>query len=157
MNVRLTTTIRTGIGIAMFTLAGCSSLPPRNDPGTVGERAAQYALDMKGTPYRYGGNTPRGFDCSGLVQYSYGRAGVRLPRSTEGLWGFSTAISTRQLRPGDLLFFNEQGKRSSHVAIYIGDEHFVHAPSSGKSVSVGSLYSRYWRRHLEGARRLRLY
>lgn len=108
---------------------------------------------MQGKPYRYGGNTPRGFDCSGLVQYSYSLAGIDLPRNTEGLWKYSGAIATRNLRPGDLLFFNQEGKRSSHVAIYVGRERFVHAPSTGKRVSVGSLQSAYWRRHLESARR----
>jgi len=108
---------------------------------------------MQGKPYRYGGNTPRGFDCSGLVQYSYARAGVDLPRSTESLWRNSSSIATRNLQPGDLLFFNQEGKRSSHVAIYIGRERFVHAPSTGKQVSVDKLDSSYWSRHLESARR----
>lgn len=152
--MRPTNTVGIGVGIAMLALAGCASVPPRGDPDLIGERAAQYALDMKGTPYRYGGNTPRGFDCSGLVQYSYARAGARVPRSTEGLWSFSSPISTRSLRPGDLLFFNQLGKRSSHVAIYVGRERFVHAPSTGKHVTVGNLTDRYWQRHLESARRL---
>jgi len=108
---------------------------------------------MQGKPYRYGGNTPRGFDCSGLVQYSYSLAGIDLPRSTEGLWKYSSAIATRNLQPGDLLFFNQEGKRSSHVAIYVGRERFVHAPSTGKRVSIGNLDSAYWRRHLESVRR----
>lgn len=137
----------------MLALTGCASVPPRGDPDLVGELAAQYALDMKGTPYRYGGNTPRGFDCSGLVQYSYARAGARVPRSTEGLWSFSRPISTHSLRPGDLLFFNQLGKRSSHVAIYVGRKRFVHAPSTGKYVTVGNLTDQYWQRHLESARR----
>jgi cell wall-associated NlpC family hydrolase len=151
--MRSTNAVGISVGIAMLALTGCASVSPRGDPDLVGELAAQYALDMEGTPYHYGGNTPRGFDCSGLVQYSYARAGARVPRSTEGLWSFSRPISARSLRPGDLLFFNQLGKRS-HVAIYVGRERFVHAPSTGKYVAVGNLSDRYWRRHLESARRL---
>ncbi len=111
---------------------------------------------MQGKPYHYGGNTPAGFDCSGLVQYSYAQAGSRLPRSAEGLWDISRAVSLHQLRAGDLLFFTQEGKRSSHVAVYLGNDRFVHAPSSGKKVSVANMTDAYWRRHLEGARRPRL-
>lgn len=141
-----------GVGLLAATLIGCSSTPRQSDPSTIGSLAARHALDMQGKPYRYGGNTPRGFDCSGLVQYSYSLAGVELPRSTAGLWKYSSAIATRNLQPGDLLFFNQEGKRSSHVAIYVGRERFVHAPSTGKRVSIGNLNT-YWRRHLESARR----
>ena len=141
--------------IVIALLAACSSTPRRDGPG-VGERAAKYAFEMKGTPYRYGGSSPRGFDCSGLVYYSYARAGARLPRSTEGLRGSSRAVSRRALRPGDLLFFNQEGKRASHVAIYLGNERFVHAPSTGKRVSIANINDRYWRRHLESVRRPRL-
>lgn len=141
-----------GIGLLAATLIGCSSAPRQSDPSTIGNLAARHALDMQGKPYRYGGNTPRGFDCSGLVQYSYSLAGIDLPRSTEGLWKYSSAIATRNLQPGDLLFFNQEGKRSSHVAIYVGRERFVHAPSTGKRVSIGNLNA-YWRRHLDSARR----
>jgi cell wall-associated NlpC family hydrolase len=142
--------------LSIVTLTGCSTTPRQADGGAVGERAAKHALAMQGKPYRYGGSTPNGFDCSGLVQYSYGRAGARLPRSTEGLWDSSRTVSQRQTRPGDLLFFTQEGKRSSHVGIYLGNDRFVHAPSSGKRVGVASLTDPYWRRHFEGARRPRL-
>ncbi len=138
------------------TLAGCSTAPRQSDDETIGARAAQHALAMQGKPYRYGGSSPKGFDCSGLVQYSYSRAGARLPRSTEGLWDISRSVSQRQLRPGDLLFFNQEGKRSSHVGLYLGNDRFVHAPSTGKRVSVTTLTDPYWRRHFEAARRPRL-
>ena len=91
---------------------------------------------MQGKPYRYGGSTPVGFDCSGLIQYSYARAGVKVPRSTEDLLEASRTIAKRQLRPGDLVFFHQDSKRSSHVGLYIGNDRFVHAPSTGKTVSV---------------------
>lgn len=139
--------------LAVLALTGCSSAPRQPEPQAVGERAARYALEMQGKPYRYGGHTPSGFDCSGLVYYSYARAGARLPRSTERLLSASRPVSTRGLRPGDLLFFNQEGKRASHVAIYLGGSRFVHAPSTGKRVSVANLNDAYWRRHFESARR----
>jgi cell wall-associated NlpC family hydrolase len=145
------------LGLALLVLAGCSSAPkqaPTKQAGPeVGAVVAQHALEMRGKPYRYGGSSPRGFDCSGLVQYSYARVNMRLPRSTEGLWSSSRAVSRSDIRPGDLLFFHQEGKRNSHVAIYVGSNRFVHAPSSGKQVSTASLSDRYWSRHFSAARR----
>lgn len=166
------------LGLILFGLTACSTAPrqtppdagggavrhsngvqakrqpdsERSDPD-VGAGAVQHALGMRGKPYRYGGNTPQGFDCSGLIQYSYARAGMKLPRSTEGLWGSSRSVSSSQIRPGDLLFFHQEGKRNSHVGLYIGDDRFVHSPSSGKRVSTASLSDPYWRRHFSAARR----
>lgn len=122
----------------------------------IGRRAAQQALQLVGAPYRYGGNTPRGFDCSGLVHYSYARAGAGIPRTTRGQRMHSRRLSSKQLRAGDLLFFNQEGKRASHVALYVGNNRFVHAPSSGKAVQLSTLANPYWRRHLLDARRLEL-
>lgn len=134
-------------------LAACSSTPPRSELPEVGARAAEHALRMVGAPYRYGGSSPRGFDCSGLVQYSYARAGTRLPRSTQAQRAYSHPVPRGQLRRGDLLFFNQEGKRASHVGIYLGNSRFVHAPSSGKTVYVADLSDPYWRRHFHEARR----
>ena len=139
-------------------LWGCSQQPvydPPAQPG-AGSLAVRYALAMVGTPYRYGGNTPTGLDCSGLIQYSYGRAGFKVPRTTGQQRKSSRKVVHTKLRPGDLLFFNQSGKRSSHVGLYIGDNRFVHAPSSGKRVHVSTLTSRYWRRYFAEARRLEL-
>jgi cell wall-associated NlpC family hydrolase len=134
-------------------LGACSSTPPQPEAARVGPRAADHALRMVGVPYRYGGSSPRGFDCSGLVQYSYARAGARLPRNTQAQRAHSRPVSQRQLRRGDLLFFNQEGKRASHVGIYLGNNRFVHAPSSGKSVYVADFTDPYWRRHFHEARR----
>jgi len=140
------------LGVVLLALGGCSSAPKQAD-ADVGARAAQHALEMQGKPYRPGGSSPRGFDCSGLVQYSYGQVNLQLPRSTEGLWSGSRAVSRSDVRPGDLLFFHQEGKRNSHVAIYVGNGRFIHAPSSGKRVSTASLSDRYWSRHFSSARR----
>lgn len=115
--------------------------------------AARHALAMRGKPYRYGGYTPKGFDCSGLVHYSYAKSGGHLPRNTNGLWVRSRTVARSEMRPGDLLFFHQEGKSNSHVGLYVGNNRFVHAPSSGKRVSTASLSDPYWRRHFSAARR----
>jgi len=109
----------------------------------MGARAAAVALQQVGVPYLYGGSTTRGFDCSGLVQYSYLRAGKNVPRTTGQLWSATSTVQRTDLKAGDLLFFNIEGKMS-HVGMYIGDQQFVHAPSSGKTVTVGRLTSAYY-------------
>jgi cell wall-associated NlpC family hydrolase len=133
---------------------GDSRAAPRSGNGAdIGASAAQHALAMRGKPYRYGGYSPQGFDCSGLVHYSYARAGGQLPRNTNGLWARSRTIPMGDVRPGDLLFFHQEGKSNSHVGIYIGNRRFVHAPSSGKQVSTASLAHPYWRENLSAVRR----
>jgi len=114
---------------------------------TVGERAAAIALDQVGTPYRYGGQSPAGFDCSGLVHYAYWQAGKSVPRTTGDLWSESRTVPSSELRTGDLLFFSISGKMQ-HVGLYIGDGRFVHAPSSGRTVSIESLSSGFYRQAL---------
>jgi murein DD-endopeptidase len=109
---------------------------------------------MVGKPYRFGGSSPAGFDCSGLVQYSYRQAGVALPRNTDQQRSVSRLVKVADLRRGDLLFFNQEGKKYGHLGIYIGDGKFVHSPSSGKSVRSDRLDSPYWKKHLSEARRI---
>lgn len=143
----------------MLALAACGSSPPvsqsvkrqappqvvtRAERTTAGERAAAIALEQVGTPYRYGGSSPSGFDCSGLVQYSYTQAGVRVPRTTGQLWSAANPVNRSELRAGDLLFFSIEGKMS-HVGMYLGEQRFVHAPQSGRKVSVASLNSPYYK------------
>lgn len=135
-------------------LAGCTTLPPSApSPSDAGASAVKHALGMLGVPYRYGGSTPQGFDCSGLVQYSYARAGVSLPRDMQGLWRSTRPVAPAQIRPGDLVFFHLDGQRNSHVGLYVGDNAFVHAPSRGKHVSTASLSNPYWSRRIGGVRR----
>ncbi len=112
---------------------------------------------MIGVPYRYGGASPTGFDCSGLVIYSYARAGVsRLPHSAVSLERLARPVSLKDLVPGDLLFFRLSGKKTSHVAIYVGDRAFVHAPSGGKRVERVSFDHVYWGPRIRRAGRLAL-
>ena len=111
---------------------------------TLGRRAAAVALKQLGVPYRYGGSDPGGFDCSGLVHYSYARAGKRVPRTTRQLWSSTNPVDRHEIRVGDVLFFEVEGKMS-HVGLYLGEREFVHAPSSGRAVSVASLDAPFYR------------
>ncbi len=120
---------------------------------STAERAAAVALQQVGVPYRYGGQTPSGFDCSGLVHYSFARAGASVPRTTRQLWSATRYVDERQLKEGDLLFFRFDGK-IAHVGMYLGGGQFVHAPSSGKHVSVQSLHSGVYRKAFVRAGRL---
>ncbi len=134
-------------------LFGCVHTPGFEQKPFLGGRAADTALAMIGKPYRYGGYTPSGFDCSGLVYYSYKRNGQDVPRDTQGQRKYGASISPSSLRKGDLLFFNLRGKRFSHVAIYVGEQNFVHAPSTGKNVRIDTLSDPYWKKSFVGARR----
>ncbi len=100
-------------------------------------------MHQVGVPYRYGGASTNGFDCSGLVHYSYAKAGKNVPRTTAGLWHGARPISYGELQSGDVLFFRIEGKMS-HVGMYLGNGRFVHAPATGRSVSVDSLDSDFY-------------
>ena len=117
-------------------------------PESLGRQAVRIAAAELGVPYRYGGASPSGFDCSGLVAYVYGRLGVRLPHNAAAQYAYGRAIDSRHLEPGDLVFFHGLG----HVGLYIGRGRIIHAPQSGERVEIQSLASRSgW---VEGARRL---
>ena len=129
-------------------------------PGGGGDAARAYshpvvaaAARVAGSPYRYGGHTPRGFDCSGLVFYAYNQAGIAVPRTTGAQRSRARRVPLDDLRPGDVLFFVLEGKKVSHVGIYAGGGTFIHAPSTGKKVSYASLHSQFWRSRLVGAGR----
>lgn len=119
-------------------------------------KLAFYAMSLTGTPYRYGGESPRtGFDCSGFVQYVYRHSlGIHLPRTVRGQSNTGRSISLSQLRPGDLVFYHTGRHTYSHVGIYLGGNRFVHAPSSGKRVKVTMMSRSYWKNHYSGARRV---
>jgi hypothetical protein len=114
------------------------------------------ALSLLGVNYRFGGNSPdTGLDCSGLVRLVFNDTlGLPLPRRSEEISRVGGSIAPTELQPGDLVFFNTLRRAFSHVGIYIGNNQFVHAPSSGGSIRVESLGSDYWVRRFDGARRL---
>lgn len=113
------------------------------------ESAHQYL----GVPYKWGGTSESGFDCSGLTRAVYRLNGILLPRSSYEQYNEGDSISQSKLQKGDLVFFiTNKGKRINHVGIYIGDNEFIHAPSRGKVVSKARLDSKYWSKVYKGAR-----
>lgn len=144
--------------VFILLFSACSSL--KNDvraPDSAEARnLAAYARSLVGTPYKYGGNSPdTGFDCSGFVDHVFRHTlGIRLPRSSYEISRTGHTISADNLRTGDLVFFNTLHRRFSHVGIYLGDDRFIHAPSSGGRVRTENMRDAYWKHHYDGARRI---
>tara|TARA_Y100001937_G_scaffold122491_2_gene183653 strand:- start:4526 stop:5041 length:516 start_codon:yes stop_codon:yes gene_type:complete len=116
------------------------------DGGGIARLAEQYL----GVPYRPGGYSPSGFDCSGLTSYVYKEAGYSIPRSASSQYTALRPVRVPEV--GDLVFFRIDGKSISHVGIYVGNYRFIHAPSSGKNVSLADLRLKYWKNTYAGAR-----
>lgn len=115
------------------------------------------AKSLIGTPYRFGGTTPSGFDCSGFMQYVFQRAiGVNLPRSSRDMANVGEKVARNELQAGDMVFFAHNGSRISHVGMYVGNERFIHSPSAGKSVEITSMNDKYWQSRFITARRMGL-
>ena len=114
------------------------------------------AMGFLGVPYRRGGTSAEtGFDCSGLVRTIYGQTiGLILPRRADEQAAATQSIDKKELRPGDLVFFNTMRRAFSHVGIYVGDGKFIHAPRSGAQVRVEDMQAKYWQRRFDGARRV---
>jgi cell wall-associated NlpC family hydrolase len=150
-------------------LAGCSSTPVAYNPAKLppqamrpqaqqehdrrGDNLADYALSLRGTPYRYGGATRAGFDCSGLVFYTHRQLGLAVPRTSRDQAREADGVKERKLQRGDLVFFKIGSRRVNHVGIYIGENQFVHAPGAGKPVSVNSLDDEFYAERFESAGR----
>jgi len=112
------------------------------------------ALTLRGAPYRNGGSDPSGFDCSGLVQWVFAQNGIRMPREVRDQFQTGMQIDLRDVRAGDLLFFETVSDGASHVGLAIGGEQFVHAPSSRGVVRVEKFTATYWATRFVGARRV---
>jgi NlpC/P60 family len=112
------------------------------------------ALALRGSPYRDGGSDPAGFDCSGFTQYVFAQYGVSLPRGVRDQFQSGQSIAPRDVAPGDLVFFTTTAPGASHVAIVVGGDEFVHAPSASGVVRVEHLSARYWAQRYVGARRI---
>ena len=128
-----------------------SSSRPRS--GFDGYALAGTALSLRGTPYRNGGADPNGFDCSGFTQFVFSQYGLSLPREVREQYRVGKPVNAQDLAPGDILFFTTTDPGASHVAIAIGGDQFVHAPSSTGVVRVEHLSSSYWSPRYLGARR----
>jgi cell wall-associated NlpC family hydrolase len=150
--------------------AGCSSTPVPYNPAklppqatrphsqqeslrTRGEDIADYALTLRGTPYRYGGSTRAGFDCSGFVFYTHRQFGLSVPRTSRDQAKQADDVKERKLQRGDLVFFRIGSRRVNHVGIYIGGKEFVHAPGAGKPVTINSLDDEFYSERFESAGR----
>ncbi len=123
------------------------------------DRAASLALEamsLIGIHYKLGGTSPeKGLDCSGLVRYVFREAdGTELPRTSSEISRVGEKIDKKDLQPGDLVFFNTLKRAFSHVGIYLGDNKFIHAPSSGGAVRIDSMDLAYWKARFNGARRI---
>jgi cell wall-associated NlpC family hydrolase len=114
------------------------------------------AMGFLGVPYRRGGNTAdTGFDCSGFVRAMYEQTiGLLLPRRAAEQAAATEAIDKKDLRPGDLVFFNTLKRAFSHVGIYVGEGKFIHSPKPGAQVRVEDMDQSYWQRRFNGARRV---
>ena len=131
--------------------------PPASTPLTASALIAS-ALDLVGTPYRLGGQTPAtGFDCSGLVSYVTALHGIALPRTAAQQYGAGSAVDRDEVAAGDLIFFSTVGPGATHVGIVIstdGEPRFVHAPADGASVRIERFDTPYWQKRWVGARRI---
>ncbi|MGP1682117.1 MAG: C40 family peptidase [Giesbergeria sp.] len=114
------------------------------------------AVGFMGLRYRRGGNSEEtGFDCSGFVRAVYEKtAGLVLPRRAKDQAASTEVIDKRDLKPGDLVFFNTMRRAFSHVGVYMGDGKFIHSPRSGEKVRVDDLQASYWKTRFNGARRV---
>jgi len=130
------------------------SAAPASRSSFDGYALAGTALSLRGAPYRNGGGDPSGFDCSGFTQYVFAQYGVSLPRDVRDQYQQGKSVKPEELTAGDLVFFTTTEPGASHVAIAIGSDEFVHAPSSAGVVRVERLSSRYWAPRFLGAKRV---
>ena len=145
-------------------ISSCSQSPTRQSDGSSQQpsqqtpsrskpvsqkrnKVVQNAYQMLGSPYKFGGTTPRGFDCSGLTQHAYKASGITIPRVTGQQRDQSKTISSySQVLPGDLIFF-KTGRKTNHVGIYTGNGEFIHASTGKRRVVKVKLDTPYWRKH----------
>jgi cell wall-associated NlpC family hydrolase len=153
------------MGVLFIALLGCATNPKLPDlpspsnhqrPTTPARKAViQTALSLLGTPYRFGGTTPQGFDCTGFINYVYRHSvDIVLPRESHNLIRAGKPISATDLQPADLVYFKIERQKPLHVGIYIGNGKFIHAPSSKGRVNIQSLGMDYWRDRFIAARRV---
>ncbi len=157
----------------LLVVAGCSWNPPQPSPDadnetgngqwaddgssggdvSTGTRVAGLAAAMIGIPYVYGGQTPEGFDCSGLVFYAYRETGIDVPRTSLAQYRAAKRIPVSAAQPGDLVFFRI-GRQISHVGIYVGNNRFIHSPETGQTVKINDLDDEYYKKRFAGAGRI---
>ncbi|MDR3176724.1 MAG: C40 family peptidase [Desulfovibrio sp.] len=142
--------------LLLLFVQGCSLRhgASESEGSASGRAISETALSMVGVPYKPGGADPKtGFDCSGLVSWSYSRNGISLPRTTGGQSGLGSAVRRSGLKPGDILVFRI--KNGLHTGIYTGAGKFVHSPGRGKTVRVDDVHGAYWQPRFVAGRRLK--
>ena len=148
---------------AVVTASAAEAVRKADEPQSFFERYTNAAQDvilqglkLVGVRYRFGGNDEdSGLDCSGFVRLVFKDSlGAQLPRTAAEMSQVGERIDTSQLKPGDLVFFNTMRRTFSHVGIYLGDSHFLHAPRTGAEVRVESMEDSYWIKRYNGARRI---
>jgi len=158
--------------LVLMSLAGCAGVestrqperstksPPasRETPTArdedAGARLAAAAELLVGSPYRFGGSGPEGFDCSGLVYFVHRELGMDVPRTAARQFRSARPVARAVLRPGDLVFFRDGSQEVTHVGVFIGNDAFVHAPKSGRPVGYARLDDEYYAVNFAGAGRL---
>lgn len=133
--------------------AALAAKPPPPPKAATGEDIVATARKYIGVPYRYGGASPKGFDCSGYVMFVYDQHGKKLPRTADKQFEFGKKVKPHDLKPGDLVFFTTTEKGASHVGIYVGNGRFIHA-SSKRGVTISGLADYYYKPRYLGARRI---
>ena len=147
-------------GVVLYSADGLTENPTAQEPVSGWKAKTQEviinALSLTGIKYKFGGNSPEtGFDCSGFVRYVFhNAANLTLPPTARAISQLGKTVKKEELQPGDLVFFNTLKSAFSHVGIYIGDNKFIHAPSSGKVVRVENMQAGYWSSRFNGAQRL---
>jgi cell wall-associated NlpC family hydrolase len=149
MKIKYLTIVLLVISIGLF-FSGCAGKKARSG---LGMEVAKTAHKYIGTPYKYGGRSPKGFDCSGLVWYIYKQYGVNLPDASYKQAGAGVKIKREDLVPGDLIFFQTNGQ-IHHVGLYVGGNKMIHAPGKGKKVVKTSLKEKYYQTHYATSRRV---
>jgi cell wall-associated NlpC family hydrolase len=148
---------------AVVTASATEAVRKADEPQSFFERYTNAAQDvilqglkLVGVRYRFGGNDEdSGLDCSGFVRLVFKDSlGAQLPRTAAEMSQVGQRVDTSQLKPGDLVFFNTMRRTFSHVGIYLGDNHFLHAPRTGAEVRVESMEDSYWIKRYNGARRI---
>ena len=137
--------------IACGAFAGHAAASP--DAGAPATKLEASVEKLLGIRYKYGGDTVRGFDCSGFTRYIFAQFGIDLPRTSAGQAGVGAKVSKNELRPGDLVFFNTNGKGISHVGIYMGDGKFAHA-STTRGITITPMNDKYYSKRYVTARRV---
>lgn len=135
--------------------ASAAKQTDRPEKKSKGEMITVTAEKYKGVPYKFGGTSPKGFDCSGFVMYVFDQHGIKLPRTADKQFEKGKFVLHKDLKAGDLVFFSTYEKGASHCGIYMGKNNFIHA-SSSRGVMISALSEKYWQDRYLGARRVLL-